>query len=131
MKAHVVRYLGVDNRCGLRVKILPPHEGFLMTTTFPQPGFGRLHFAGVALGDARPEKRLIELADLLVTGEADSSPDKLANPADYRAFNAIVNRVQTTYPAVLAPYRLRQFAVGWRTRRSTVILFSLQSKQKL
>jgi hypothetical protein len=76
-----------------------------MTTTFPQPGFGRIHFTGVDLGDARPEKRLIELADLLVTSEADSLPDKLANPADYRAFNAIVNRVQATQPAVTAPHR--------------------------
>jgi hypothetical protein len=77
-----------------------------MTTIFPQSGFGRIHFGGVDLGDARPEKRLIELADLLVTSEADSLPDKLSNPADYRAFNSIVNRVQATHSTVTAPHRL-------------------------
>ena len=48
------------------------------------------------MGDARVNRRIVELADILVASEADSWPDKFANPADYRAFNRILNRPQAT-----------------------------------
>jgi hypothetical protein len=76
-----------------------------MTDTFPAASFGRIHFGGVDLGDARVNRRLADLADLLVTSGAEGLPDKFAAPADYRAFNRIVGRPQATHPAVSAPHR--------------------------
>jgi hypothetical protein len=52
------------------------------------------------LGDARVNRRIVELADILLASEADSWPDKFANPADYRAFNRILNRPQATHHSV-------------------------------
>jgi Transposase DNA-binding/Transposase DDE domain len=64
------------------------------------PSFGQIHFAGLDLGDARVNRRIVDLADLLVAAEAESWPDKFADPADYRAFQRLVNRPQATHASV-------------------------------
>lgn len=70
-------------------------------TTAPTPAsFGQIHFAGVELGDGRVNRRLIDLADILMAGESDSWPSKFADPADYRAFQRLVNRPQATHRSV-------------------------------
>ncbi|QEG31025.1 Transposase for transposon Tn5 [Gemmata obscuriglobus] len=76
-----------------------------MTDTFPAAGFGSIHFGNVDLGDARVNRRLATLADLLVASGAESLPDKFADPADYRAFNRLVGRPEATHEAVTAPHR--------------------------
>jgi hypothetical protein len=76
-----------------------------MADTFPTAGFGHIHFGGVDLGDARVNRRLADLADILVLSGADGLPDQLADPADYRAFNRIVGRPEATHAAVTAPHR--------------------------
>jgi hypothetical protein len=68
--------------------------------TATAPSFGQIHFAGLDLGDARVNRRIVDLADLLVTAGAESWPDKFADPADYRAFQRLVNRSQATHASV-------------------------------
>jgi len=73
-------------------------------TTLPQASFGQIHFGGLELGDGRVNHRIVELADILLAADADSWPDKFAEPADYRAFQRIVNRPQATHNTVRATH---------------------------
>ena len=75
----------------------------IVTTAMPS-SFGRIHFSGLDLGDARANNRIVDLADILVAAEAESWPDKFANPADYRAFQRIVNRPEATHESVRAAH---------------------------
>lgn len=75
-----------------------------MTPRTTAPSFGPIHFSGLDLGDARVNQRIIDLADMLVGTEAASWPAKFARPADYRAFQKIVNRPQATHPSVRATH---------------------------
>lgn len=75
-----------------------------MSVTTTPPTFGQIHFGGLDLGDARVNRRMVDLADTLVAAEAESWPDKFACPADYRAFQRIVNRPQATHPSVRATH---------------------------
>src|SRR5207237_1267730 len=52
----------------------------------------------------RVNRRMVDLADLLVAAEAESWPDKFADPADYRAFQRIVNRPEATHDTVRATH---------------------------
>ena len=42
----------------------------------------------------------MDLADTLLAADADAWPSKFANPADYRAFQRLVNRPQATHASV-------------------------------
>ncbi|QJW96472.1 IS4 family transposase [Frigoriglobus tundricola] len=75
-----------------------------MTPSTTAPSFGQIHFSGLDLSDARANRRIIDLADMLVGNEAESWPAKFAGPADYRAFGKIVNRPQATHPSVRATH---------------------------
>lgn len=56
------------------------------------------------LGDKRVNNRLIDLADMLVASEGDSWPNKFAQPADYHAFQDLVNRPEATHESVRVPH---------------------------
>jgi Transposase DDE domain len=88
--------------CGFRsaLRIL---GGKLITPVTPL-SFGQIHFSGLDLGDARVNRRIIDLADILVANESESWPDKFACPADYRAFQSIVNRPEATHHSVRATH---------------------------
>lgn len=68
------------------------------------PSFGQIHFSGLDLGDARVNRRIVDLADMLVGAGAAPGAATFASPADYRAFQRIVNRPQATHPSVRATH---------------------------
>ncbi|MDY3557384.1 transposase DNA-binding-containing protein [Gemmata sp. JC717] len=82
---------------------LIPSEGPVLTPTVA-PSFGQIHFSGLDLGDARVNRRIIDLADILVAREAESWSAAFANPADARALQRIVNRPQATHASVRATH---------------------------
>ncbi|AWM37220.1 hypothetical protein GobsT_48400 [Gemmata obscuriglobus] len=82
---------------------LIPSEGPVLTPT-AAPSFGQTHFSGLDLGDARVNRRIIDLADILVAREAESWSAAFADPADARALQRIVNRPQATHASVRATH---------------------------
>jgi hypothetical protein len=76
-----------------------------MTTLLERPGtFGEQHFGDCQLGDRRRQRRLVRLADALLAHPEGSLPQKLQDPADYRALCRLANHPQVTPAAVLRPH---------------------------
>jgi hypothetical protein len=66
--------------------------------------FGERHFGHCFLGDARRTRRLVRAADALLAHPAQSLPQKLACPADYRALRRLASRPQLTHAARLGAH---------------------------
>ncbi|MDZ4688042.1 MAG: transposase DNA-binding-containing protein, partial [Planctomycetaceae bacterium] len=75
--------------------------------------WGRRHFGGLELGDARRSQRLPELVDAMGKHPGGTLPEKLPDPADLRAFYRMMNADEVTHAAVLAThYRLTREAIA-------------------
>jgi hypothetical protein len=73
----------------------------------PAANFARTHFAGAALGHQKRNARLVRVAEKICRHPGGTWPNKLANPADYKAMDAPMNRPEVTHASTLAPH-LRQ-----------------------
>jgi hypothetical protein len=82
--------------------------------------FGQTHFGGRRLGDRRRTRRLVDLADRILAHPHGSLPQKLHDPAAYRALCRLVNQPAVTHEAVLGPHR--QTTLDDLRRRPGVIL---------
>jgi hypothetical protein len=78
-----------------------------MSIPLDRPSFGAAHFADCQLGDQRRTNRLVDLANRLQRHPAGSLPQKLRDPAAYRAFCRLMNQPTVTHAAVLRPHRQR------------------------
>lgn len=66
--------------------------------------FGQVHFGAAPLGDRRRVGRLVRTADLLAAHPEGTFPDKLAQPADLKAFYRLVESPAVTHANVLAAH---------------------------
>ena len=69
--------------------------------------FGEDHFGAAQLGDHRRTKRLVQLADKMVTHPGGTLPDKIDDPASLKALYRLVNQEEVTHATVLTPSRER------------------------
>lgn len=93
-----------------------------MSALLEQPGtFGQRHFGACQLGDRRRTRRLVRLADALLAHPEGSLPQKLQDPADYRALCRLVNQPPVTHAAVLAAH-LQQTRAALREDPGVVLL---------
>jgi Transposase DNA-binding len=93
-----------------------------MTALLERPGtFGQQHFGACQLGDRRRQRRLVQLADALLAHPEGSLPQKLHQPAAYKALCRLVNQPQVTHAAVLAPH-CAQTRAAMRAHRGVVLL---------
>lgn len=69
--------------------------------------FGEEHFRTADLGDRRREKRLVQLADMIVRHPGGTLPDKVNDPSSLKALYRLMNSKAVTHEAVLAPSRAR------------------------
>lgn len=85
--------------------------------------WGRRHFGGLELGDARRSQRLPELLDAMCRHPGGTLPDKLAHPADLRAFYRMMDADAVTHAAVLAThYRATQEAIRQAVDEGVAVL---------
>ena len=66
--------------------------------------FGREHFGGARLGDARRDKSLIDLGNRLSRHPQGTLPDKLKDPNALRRCYDLMNTETVTHPSVLCPH---------------------------
>ena len=66
--------------------------------------FGREHFGSACLGDRRRERRLIRIADRIVSHPGGSLPKKLGTPAELKGMYRLMNHEAVTHAAVLQPH---------------------------
>lgn len=66
--------------------------------------WGRQHFGGLDLGDARRSQRLPELMDAMRRHPGGTLPDKLPDPAELRAFYRMMDAEEVTHAAVLTTH---------------------------
>ena len=71
---------------------------------------GQEIFGDAALGDRRRTARLVETFDLLRRHPGGTLPDKLASPADLRAFDRLCDGAHVTHAAVIAAARQHALA---------------------
>jgi hypothetical protein len=81
-----------------------------MSSACPQPSFGEIHFGDCDLGDRRRTRRLVDLADRLHQHPEGSLPQKLRQPAAYRALCRLLNQPPVTHAAVLGSHRQHTLA---------------------
>lgn len=75
------------------------------------------------MGDARRERRLPTLVDLMQTHPGGTLPDKLSEPCDLRAFYRLMNAERVTHEAVLAThYRVTREAMACAVGRGKTVL---------
>jgi hypothetical protein len=67
--------------------------------------FGFVNFANAKLGDLRRTKRLVDLADQLVTRPGGTLPQKFRSPSDLDAFYRLMRCEQVTHETILQPHR--------------------------
>ncbi|MGH7222948.1 MAG: IS4 family transposase [Gemmataceae bacterium] len=66
--------------------------------------FGQRHFGSADLGDRRRTRRLIRVADQLVSHPAGTFPHKIPNPYERDAFYALMAADAVTHAAVMQPH---------------------------
>jgi hypothetical protein len=67
--------------------------------------FAQEHFGGAALGDSRRTKRLVKVADRIVSHPGGTLPAKMGTPADLKALYRLVDRDAVTHAAVIETHR--------------------------
>jgi hypothetical protein len=65
---------------------------------------GEEHFGSAQLGDARRDRRLVDLANQMVRHPGGTLPDKLKDPADLKALYRLMENDAVTHQAVLQPH---------------------------
>lgn len=65
---------------------------------------GEEHFGSAQLGDARRDRRLVDLANQMVRHPGGTLPDKLKAPADLKALYRLMENDAVTHQAVLQPH---------------------------
>jgi hypothetical protein len=73
----------------------------------PAVSFACTHFGGADLGHRKRNDCLVRVAQQICRHPGGTLPNKLANPADYKAMDALMNRPEVTHASTLAPH-LRQ-----------------------
>lgn len=63
--------------------------------------FGSRHFGNVKLGHQRRTKRLVNVVDCMCRHPGGTLPDKLAQPANLRAFYRLMNRPEATHEVLM------------------------------
>ena len=85
--------------------------------------WGRRHFGGLSLGDARRSRRLPELVETMRRHPGGTLPEKLSDPADLRAFYRMMNADAVTHATVLAThYRVTRQAVAEAVDGNSTVL---------
>lgn len=67
--------------------------------------FGREHFSQAELGDLRRTKRLVKVADRIVSHPGGTLPAKMGTPADLKALYRLVDCDAVTHAAVIQTHR--------------------------
>jgi len=99
-----------------------------METRSPARSFGVEHFGTADLGDERRTRRLARVADEMLKNPGGTSPDKLNQPKDLKAFYRLMNNRPVTHGAVLAPHAAR--TLEQMSARADVVLI-LHDKTEL
>jgi hypothetical protein len=73
----------------------------------PALNFVREHFGGADLGHKKRNGCLLRVAEKICRHPGGTLPHKLANPADYKAMDLLMNRPEVTHASVLAPHLQR------------------------
>jgi hypothetical protein len=73
----------------------------------PALSFAREHFGGADLGHVKRNACLLRVAEKICRHPGGTLPHKLANPADYKAMDGLMNRPEVTHASVLAPHLRR------------------------
>ena len=87
----------------------------------PALRFVREHFGGADLGHKKRNACLLRVAEKICRHPGGTLPHKLANPADYKAMDALMNRPETTHASVLASH-LRRTRERMAAERGVVLL---------
>lgn len=66
--------------------------------------FAQEHFGRAQLGHKKRNACLVRVARKICRHPGGTLPHKLANPADYKAMDALMNRPEVTHASVLAPH---------------------------
>jgi hypothetical protein len=70
-----------------------------------EKSLGEVHFGAAALGDARLTKRLVTVANQVMTHPDKSFPKKFQEPTDLQAFYRLMKHSKITHASVLAAHR--------------------------
>src|SRR5947207_5540339 len=70
----------------------------------PASSFAREHFGGADLGHKKRNACLRRVAEKICRHPGGTLPNKLANPNDYKAMDALMNRAEVTHASVLKPH---------------------------
>lgn len=70
----------------------------------PASRFAREHFGAANLGHRKRNACLLRVAEKICRHPGGTLPHKLANPADYKAMDALMNRPEVTHASVLASH---------------------------
>jgi hypothetical protein len=87
----------------------------------PALNFVREHFGGADLGHVKRNACLLRVAEKICRHPGGTLPHKLANPADYKAMDALMNRPEVTHASVLAPH-LRRTRERMEAAKGVVLL---------
>ena len=87
----------------------------------PALNFAREHFGDADLGHQKRNACLLRVAEKICRHPGGTLPHKLANPADYKAMDALMNRPEATHASVLAPH-LRRTQQRMAALADTVLL---------
>lgn len=71
----------------------------------PAASFAQKHFGRAALGHKKRNGCLLRVAEKICRHPGGSLPQKLANPNDYKAMDALMNRPEVTHASVLQSHR--------------------------
>lgn len=69
--------------------------------------FGQEHFGAAQLGDRRRGRRLVQVAEQIISHPGGTLPDKISDPANLKALYRLMNMKAVTHESVLAPSRER------------------------
>src|SRR5262245_20921052 len=73
----------------------------------PARSFARHHFGAADLGHKKRNACLARVAEKICRHPGGTLPTKLADPNDYKAMDALMNREEVTHQSVLAPHLRR------------------------
>lgn len=90
--------------------------------------FGECHFGAAVLGHRRRTQCLVRIANQIYRHPGGTLPAKLHEPKDYKAMDRLMNRSETTHPAVLEPHRQHTLE---RMRQSTATVLVLHDTTEL
>jgi hypothetical protein len=87
----------------------------------PASRFAHTHFGAADLGHKKRNACLVRVAEKICRHPGGTLPTKLANPNDYKAMDALMNRPEVTHASVLEPHR-QQTQQRMRAAQDVVLL---------